>query len=347
MLNIAWLQRHIPASVKNFLKPHYRRIFPNRLHVLFWPTFRCNYKCSYCTVVTKFNYGDLYPRESERTVDEWLAAFAKLPPAMVYVSGGEPFLYRGLPEFVNRLERHTILGIVSNATVSTHVYRQIKAPLHLNVSFHREYATEEAFLAKLVELQPYFHLNVNIVATPENLPVIEHVRRRLEGKKISLHVDPLVTPGFEYEQRDRQALDAQLTPDRKSNVTSQLNFADYETKECSAGKNYINVLPNGDVFACFGGASFTHSPLVADILARGPDAPYDLRPYRMGNLFDADFRLRDAPMSCSLPCLHACDFDSATIRRLGPAARPKRRPRRSLPVIQPRDQGRRGGGAAR
>jgi hypothetical protein len=38
------LQCFIPARMKFLLRPsYYRKLFRNRLHVLFWPTFRCNY----------------------------------------------------------------------------------------------------------------------------------------------------------------------------------------------------------------------------------------------------------------------------------------------------------------
>jgi wyosine [tRNA(Phe)-imidazoG37] synthetase (radical SAM superfamily) len=69
-MNLAGIQRLIPARMKFSLKPYYRRVFGNRLHVLFWPTFRCNYRCSYCTVYTKFNFTKVYAPNAEVKVDQ-------------------------------------------------------------------------------------------------------------------------------------------------------------------------------------------------------------------------------------------------------------------------------------
>lgn len=317
MFDIATLQRHIPASLKNALKPYYRTVFPNKLHVLFWVTFRCNYRCSYCPVVTKFDYTSLFPRSDERTVDEWLGAFSKLPPAMFYVSGGEPFMYRGLPQLINRLDaKHTVLGVVTNGSVDMKVYREVEKPLHLNISFHNEFVSDDELLAKLEQLKEHFHLNVNIVATPANLPMIERVGERLRGRRVSLHVDPYVDPGFTYTPEQKRLLLKYLPPDRRYHLENQLNSSDYAAKSCSAGKNYINVLPNGDVFTCIGGADYLMSPLVRDIVRRGKVEARGLDIYRMGNLFDDSFQLRDEFMECRLPCKSACDFDSAIIKPL-------------------------------
>ena len=92
MLNVSELQRYMPAWMKYYAKRHYRTFFPNKLILLFNPTFRCNYRCSYCTVVTKFDFGTVFSRRAERPASDWLNAFEKLPSAMIYIAGGEPFM---------------------------------------------------------------------------------------------------------------------------------------------------------------------------------------------------------------------------------------------------------------
>ena len=111
-------------------------------------------------------------------------------------------------------------------------------------------------------------------------------------------------------------------------VAKQLDFADYDDKQCSAGRNYINVMPNGDVYTCLGGAQYTLSPLQEGILARSPGGRPDIRGFAMGNLFDRTFRLLDGTITCKLPCTHACDLDAASIKRHARSAG-----HRQLPVI--------------
>lgn len=317
MTNILLLQRILPASVKNALKPFYRTIFPNQLFVVLWITFRCNYKCSYCPVITKFNFGSIFGKSSERTPDDWVAALESLPQANIYISGGEPFLYKGLPEFVNNQMKHKILGIVTNATVPSTVYARIKHKVHLNLSFHSEFTTQEDFISKIQELKALdiFHLNVNIVATRENLPIIAFFKSRLIGNNVSLHVDPFIDSDmqFQYTREERIILDDCLENDR-ANTLDRLDFYSYGAKKCSAGKNYINIMPNGDVFRCAAGFEYFHSPLRKSILAQGPKAPYDPGYFSMGNIFDADFSLDSNSIYCDLPCPAACDRDMASIK---------------------------------
>ena len=153
MINITTLQRYLPASLKNALKPYYRRLFPNQLCLVLWVTFRCNYRCSYCPVVTRFAFSSIYAKEVERTPEDWIVALDRLPKGNVYISGGEPFLFKGLPELVNGLNKHNILGIVTNATIKTSIYERITKKIHMNVSFHRESVSENAFLEKIDELR--------------------------------------------------------------------------------------------------------------------------------------------------------------------------------------------------
>jgi molybdenum cofactor biosynthesis enzyme MoaA len=91
----------------------------------------------------------------------------KLPAANIYISGGEPFLYKGLPDLINQMpKRHQIIGMVTNASFNTDLYMAIEKKIHLNVSFHREYTDKDSFMDKIDSLRSRFQIAVNIVATP-------------------------------------------------------------------------------------------------------------------------------------------------------------------------------------
>lgn len=295
-----------PPRVRYFLQPYYRKIFRNRFIVVFWPTFRCNYSCSYCPVHTKFDFTTVFPKACERTWQQWAEALEKLPPAVIYIAGGEPFLFAGLPDLLNHFPaKHRLLGIVTNLSMPASVFRRIRRPPYLNASFHRECVSEESFLAKVKELSDSFHLEVNIVATPENLPVIAMIDELLKSRHITLHVDPYVDPGFRYSAEQLELLEKHIQPDRKALP----EFDDFSHKSCSAGRNYINLMPNGDVFTCASGYSYVYSPLFANIV-RGASTDQ----YRMGNLFDSDFSLNAGDISCALPCEAYCDRDSVQVK---------------------------------
>ena len=281
--------------------------------MVFWPTFRCNYDCSYCPVHTKFDFATVFPKACEKTWQQWVEALAKLPPAAIYFAGGEPFLYAGLPDLLNHLPaKHRLLGIVTNLSMPTRVFKKIKRSTHLNASFHREHVSEEAFVAKVKELQESFHVEVNIVATPENLPVIVSVEELLKSKQVTLHVDPYVDPGFRYSSEQLKLLQKHTQSDRKADALVEFN--DFSLKSCSVGRNYINLMPNGDVFTCASGYSYAYSPLFAHVV-EGQRTDH----YRMRNLFDPNFSLNRTDVLCTLPCQAYCDRDSVLIRSIQPA----------------------------
>lgn len=314
MLTVSDLQHYLPPGMKFFLKRYYRTIFPNKLIVYFSPTSRCNYRCSYCPVITKFDYTTLFPRNQERPVADWLAAFDRLPAAMVYIAGGEPFVYNGLPDLLNQLPaKHQIVGIVTNLSQDVRLYRKVKRKIHIRASFHREFIGQDEFVAKVKALSDQFYINVNIVATPENLPLIEDVADNMAHDNVTLHVDPYVDLHFRYTPEQRVLLDRVLRSDR--NPDSQLDFNDFSEKSCSAGRNYINLMSNGEVYACNGGLQYLRSGLYAGFPNPGG---MDLRKFAIGNLFDPAFALNQRDIVCSLPCKEACDRDSVSVRQIGP-----------------------------
>lgn len=315
MLNVSDLQRYLPAEVKFYLKRYYRTFFPNKLILIFNPTSRCNYRCSYCPVVTKFDYTTVFPKNEEKSVADWLGAFEKLPPAMIYIAGGEPFVYNGLPDLVNHLpKKHQIVGIVTNLSQDIRLYRKMKRKIHIRASFHREFIGQDEFVAKIKALRDQFYIHVNIVATPENLPLIEEIESGMARENVTLHVDPYVDINFRYSPEQRATLDRCLRSDR--NPDAQLDFNDFSEKSCSAGRNYVNVAPNGDVFTCNGGMHYIHSSLYTGF---ANPAGMDIRQFAIGNLFDRSFALNKTDIICKLPCKEACDRDSVAVRRIGPA----------------------------
>ena len=307
-MNLLGLQRWLPAKVKFALKPHYRKVFPNRLHVYWLPTFRCNYKCSYCPVVTKFAFTAVVDKPGERSGRDWIEAFERMPPFALYIQGGEPFVYADLALVINSLPaKHSMMGIVTNLSQPASVYRKIKKRIHLNASFHREFTEDAQFIAKIRELKDQFDIHVNIVATPENLSALRKIADEFSASEIPLHVDPYVDLGFQYTEEQLVFLRPFLAPDRKPET--QLDFTDFSPKLCSAGRNYAHISPDGTAYRCGGGMSFIHSSLYSE-MAQGKDVSR----YRIGNVFESDFRLNEKDSVCSMPCNMACDRDLAIIR---------------------------------
>jgi MoaA/NifB/PqqE/SkfB family radical SAM enzyme len=317
-LDVLALKRFLPATVLTALKPHYRKFFPDRLVVMMNPTWRCNYTCSYCPIVTKFAYTTVVGKSGERTAEDWLIALEKLPPAAICFVGGEPFVYSELATIINRLpKKHHLLAITTNLSAPENVYRKIEKRIKLIASLHREHTSPEAFIAKIKNLCQQFQIHVNIVATPENLPYLGMISEELTAAGVTLHVDLYVdVSGFQYTPEQLEVLGHFIASDRR--IETQLDYGDYSPKNCSAGRNYITLAPDGSVYTCYGGMNFIHSTQYSEIVAGR-----NVSQFRMDNIFSEDFRLHSKDMVCSMPCNAACDRDSAIIRPLQIKSLPK------------------------
>lgn len=304
------LQKLIPAQLRSILRPYHRLFFPNKIYGYWNITYRCTYKCSYCPFCNVTDYGKIYTKETEKTPDEWLKILEKLPPISFLLIGGEPMLYGGLPEIINNLpKQHSIIGMVSNASLPASLYKKIKKKICLSISFHREFAQEEEFIEKILELREFMWINsVNIVATPENIPFLEKLHNDLTPKGVTIRVEHLVKPGFKYTEEQLKELSKYLVNDR--DWDKKVNFYEsFNTKNCSAGKNYINIMPNADAYSCVGGMEYINAKHRQELV----NGQQDLSRYKLCNLADEKFSLNTCNEPCNLPCIYVCDWDYASI----------------------------------
>ena len=308
-LEILELKRFLPAKALTILKPYYRRMFPNRPILLINPTWRCNYRCSYCPIVTKFAYTTVVGKSGERSPEDWIAALARIRPALIYIAGGEPFVYADLAAVINGLpEKHHLLGIVTNLSQPASVYRKINRKIKLIASLHREHVEPDAYVAKVKELSGQFQIHANIVATPENLPFLDMIAKELHTAGVTLHVDPYIdVAGFHYSEDQLDILKRHIGPDRQPQA--QQDYEDYAPRRCSAGRNYLTIAPDGSAYTCMAGMNFIHSHLYTEMVG-----DRDVSQFRMGNFFDPAFQLNQSDQLCAMPCNAACDRDSVIMR---------------------------------
>lgn len=303
------LQKILPAQVRSVLRPYHRMFFPNKIYGYWNITYRCTYKCSYCPFCNVTDYGEIYPKSSEKTPDEWIKILEKLPSMSFLLIGGEPLLYEGLGEVINHLpKKHSIIGLVSNLSLPIERYKKIKKKICLTTSFHREFAKEDEFIEKILELKEFMWINsVNIVATPENIPFLEELHKKLNPHKITIRVEHLVKTGFEYTNEESKEISKYLVNDR--DLEKKKNFYEsYLPKSCSAGKNYINIMPNADVYSCVGGMEYINA-----LHRKGCLKDDDLSRYRLANLANESFEFNSVQKPCNLPCVYVCDWDYANI----------------------------------
>lgn len=305
------LQKIMPAKIRSILRPYHRLFFPNKIYGYWNLTYRCTYKCSYCPFCSQTKYSEIYPKTVEKTPEEWIKILEKLPPMSFLLIGGEPLLYDGLGEVINNLpKKHSLIGLVSNISLPIDLYKKIKKKICLTTSFHREFAKEDEFIEKILALKEFMWISsVNIVATPENIPFLEELHKKLTPKGITIRVEHLIKSGFGYNAEELKILSKYLTADR--NWERKQNFYEaFLNKTCSAGRNYINIMPNADVYSCVGGMEYINAQHRKPYIQN-----QDLSRYKLGNLADEDFDFNNVNKPCSLPCIYVCDWDYANIKK--------------------------------
>ncbi|WP_157100518.1 radical SAM protein [Rhodoplanes sp. Z2-YC6860] len=274
----------------------------------------CNYRCGYCPIPHEKLGSKIH---TFATVDAWRAAFdASGKTWLAHITGGEPSAY---PDFVELCEALTDKHYISlNSNMSNRSLIRfansidpsrvsfINAGLHLEERQHR--SGVDAFLRHAQELRVTgFRILVSVVATPSILERFEEAIRLLEP--IGLFPIPKLMRGpfagalypnaYTDADKSRFRTYSRLAREFYREILSRIDeppslgmlhddayvdaVPDFTGRMCEAGRKFIQLEPNGDVFRC-----------------GGKD--------RQGNLLDGSFvrRLRAEPCN-STHCYYFCN----------------------------------------
>jgi len=293
--------------------------------VQWFVTWKCNFTCAYCwqEVAAEAYRGGRANRIEPRV---WADRFERLEPRELYLTGGEPSLYKQLPQLIAMLDPGIELVMHSNLGKAFHLAPFIEHVAtdrfrELTFSLHPTQCKLDEFFGKLTELQQagYLNLMAEMVLYPQNLPFAAEVLDRCKAMNMPLRYDPYVPAADDPVGRDEPLL-ARMRDwvDRASSHTERLGglrLWSFEKPQywqhgaapaagraaifCPAGSKRINVDDEGDVYVCM---SAIDRSKIFDRLALPHYAP-------IGNLFDDRFELLERPVVCweSFRC-SACDF---------------------------------------
>ena len=110
-----------------------RREFDDRMRIFL--TLECNLSCPYCV---NRHWPERYAGDSYDllTPSAWIDIINKAGRTVV-LTGGEPFLYSGLPELVNGIRRDLEVLVYTNLTISPEDFvSQVTRPVRFYVSYH-------------------------------------------------------------------------------------------------------------------------------------------------------------------------------------------------------------------
>lgn len=163
-------------------------------------THRCDLACSYCRVHGQ-GHAEISPQQ-------WLAIARTLARryAVFTVTGGEPLLYRGLPELVAGLSRLGIVGLCTNVrTLREEHLRALPGLDYLNFSIDHSgdsTASPKDAFGKFDLLRDYsrrngFRLFGTAVITARNVDALPGVVRLMAAQGIPLNLQLVQRPGPE------------------------------------------------------------------------------------------------------------------------------------------------------
>lgn len=258
--------------------------------------YGCNYRCSYCWWEMEGLWEDLAKRHRILPPTEWDDAWRRVHDrhgeVRIDVLGGEPLAYPRAEELFVLLSRRHRLVVTTNLSLPADRLERLAARLdpervHFSASFHPEFAAEGDFREKLALLKERgFDPNVLFVTWP---PFLDRLRAWRDAFQADGYpFSPMVFQGAHagraypdaYTEGERELIFGALggaKDEREAERDYRLDARSTLGKPCHAGRVYANVKADGSVFRC------------------GQDA-FGRRP--MGNLFDAGFRLHDAPKPC-------------------------------------------------
>ena len=245
----------------------------------------CNYDCSYCIQSKRYRRG----RPDEARLDTALSFFAALPGVWeVKMSGGEafahkPFLDAIVPGMVERTPHR--LSVLTNFSASRRdlmrFARMTRGRLNIvSTSLHLEFVDLEDFVDKATwfvdQLDPEVAFVVNQVVLPTHLDLARTCRDAIQEAGLRWFPQLYKVKGGVADYPDEDAL-RELIGDAPGPKRANL-APSYQGRLCWTGIDYAAIDKDGTVWSC----------RTAKRHGEG----------RLGNLYDGDVQLYDAPRPC-------------------------------------------------
>jgi len=147
---------------KKFNKLLFEWIRKNKYHIDIRPTYKCNYKCSYCVVIKNSRGKEL--NFNEITAKDWLNIIEKENPKLIYITGGEPTVYPQLAELVNALiDKKYLVAIFTNLSNLKGLKIKKSWRIIWYATYHSEYPLER-FKNNLKQYRKKFYVRVLEIA---------------------------------------------------------------------------------------------------------------------------------------------------------------------------------------
>jgi MoaA/NifB/PqqE/SkfB family radical SAM enzyme len=270
--------------------------------------WKCNFQCSYCWQETS---KDIYRNAELNKIpwQTWVEIFNRYKPNNIYITGGEPTLYKDLPEFINGLDPNISISMTTNAGKSFDLekWKLFVNPERIWDMFFSLHPTQwrdiNDFYKKVDDYVSFYKpgfCGIEMVASPQNLELIDInvLKQWCNSRKINCRIDDYYVPIKYVSPMGNIDLSTKIDLIyTKTEYSGQSPLdgegwnttgSQYTPHYCPAGWKKINIDCKGNVFTCmsaidrsnaFGEHSMPHYNVI-------------------GNIFDENFQLRTKPILC-------------------------------------------------
>ncbi len=187
--------------------PNYYNLFENTTSILFAPTWKCNYSCSYCGLPRKELYPDISNACDEFTAEEWIGAFSRflklnnIDGGIWHTNGGEPLYFKDIYKLFSFFNSQNF-KICLTTNLSYPIYDKIITVLPtdwdsvgINCSLH---PTDKnfnwtMFKSRVQSLASFgYHVSVNFVGHPDQISLAHEYKEWCDGIGVTFALIPLI-----------------------------------------------------------------------------------------------------------------------------------------------------------
>ncbi len=173
-------------------------LFRHRIHIVWLPTFRCNYTCQYCEYAAgRHTLHEIRSASPELSVTQWFEVWRAIREMYdgigVSISGGEPLLSKATLPIMNLLGDAGSCDITTNLSVNPMgLMRHMEKPSLITASLHptASHFNKELFFGTLLCLKRNgYNVSVNFVGYPLQLFMADDYKEWFDTHQIPFNID--------------------------------------------------------------------------------------------------------------------------------------------------------------